>query len=278
MTCNHCGAVLEHEARFCASCGTPADQQGKTTEADQNIAPAVQQDEVAAATADQGGPVPQGAPESAEEPKKWTEHKLVTGTVDVSKNYWEDFKKSLITPAAYSQETTRDGAINGTITIALLSLFIAGVFYSTNGMLFNKITVSFAELFGIESKPSFLKDFIRPLVVYLLLFAIATGSIFLVCRLMQSKQSFLDIVARFGAFLTIPTILFLLVLFFGIIGSYKLVLYLFVIGLLSIGTAISYTIYTFRNQESGGLDPLYGVITAYVISGIGYLILNELFY
>lgn len=48
------------------------------------------------------------------------------------------------------------------------------------------------------------------------------------------------------------------------------------ITLFSVGTAISYTVYSLRKESSGGLDPFYGVMATYVATGIALYILGQI--
>lgn len=96
-----------------------------------------------------------------------------------------------------------------------------------------------------------------------------------ICRWMRSQQTFLHVVARLGAILNVPAAICLLSALLGLIGADTLSVILLLIALFSVGTAVFFTLNSLK-RDSGGLDPFYGMIVAFVFTGVVMYILSKL--
>lgn len=280
MQCHQCNAPVDAEARFCPDCGAPLKEAGN-----KGNAPNVTAEPEAAASSEQlplqtmiENKTGTSGPGTASSTDAGSGSDFVKKLESTSKDYFGFIKACLASPTTHSRSVNGDNMVNGIINMVLLCLFLATIFSKFIYTLFYGIVAPLSDPFGIlrQKAPSLMDTFVQPLLLFLILMAIVVAAIYLACKLMQSESDWKDIVARFGAFLGVPTALFLLTAFFSLIEAYGLTALLMTIALFAFCTAITLTLYSLKRPDAKGLDPVYGVLVAYVITGVGYYLLSKI--
>jgi hypothetical protein len=246
MNCPHCGNQNELEAKFCVHCG------GKI---DASSAQAAAAQEVQAAVPPQISQNP--AASSGENP-----------VVKHAKQYVDYIKQHIKLPSKRSESVNQNEKINGIITLSLFAIILPLLLY-----------IPLAKS-GLTDwiDDAFFTLFLKPLFIVVLLLAILVGIIYGIAQLMKVKVHIFDVLARFGSYMVVPTGLTLIALLFSLIGAEKVTIFFLYFGLLSVGTAICFILYSYRSTQTNGLDPFYGVILTYLALGIViYFIGDSLF-
>ncbi len=248
MKCQQCGKENELGEKFCVHCGNNVElteTQAQTAAAQESFA------------------VPSTHP-SFGQPTAPSEHFVITK----AKGYISYIRQHLRVPTVRSQYVDQTEKINGIITLVLFAFILPLLLYiplARSG-------------FTQWIDHAFTTLFLKPLFIVIVLLAILAGVLYGMTQLMKVKVHILDVIARLGSYMVIPTALLLLSLIFSIISADKLMMFTLYFGLLSAGTSISFLIHSYRQAQSDGLDPFYGVILTYLALGIVlYLFGDSLF-
>lgn len=265
MKCSNCQASLEADAKFCTSCGTKveANQTGEqvgateaaTSESNQpNVTPNTDQ-----ATSSQNevqhGPTPT--------------NEFVEQGKDIGKQYWNFLPSALMHPYATSKRMTdsKVDLANAIINIVLFSLFVPLFTY------FAARSVSY----GFFS-PTFTDLVLKPFIVFVIFFAALVGIMFGVAKLMKSPLSYVGVMTRFAALLTLPTVLAAIAMIFCILSAYTFSIFLISIAVALMALASLATVFSIKETTSdGGLDVFYGIVLLYVGIIIFIMIVGDAF-
>ena len=235
MKCNKCGATCQSGDKFCGECGANLELQEAAVSQ-----PSEQ--EITTATLNNSSATPLSTVNSQEYIDK--------GKV-ISKQYFSFFLSMLKKPVSAAAGTNKLDLTNSLITTILFALFIPlTVFFALKNMLDEYMTVSF---FDVVLKPFFI------LVIYI---ALVVAVIFGVLKIAKSSASFLDVTARFGSFLVLPTALLAVAVILSLIGSNSYLFFLS-IGLICFSFIIPLIVYSYKQEESKGLDAFYGILLVY---------------
>jgi hypothetical protein len=241
----NCGHSNSEKDQFCVKCGTKMSAQAETASTNTTT------------TTTTAEPVfIPGAPSSSAEPAVYMEKAKTIGLA-----YGQYVRRLFKKPTVISEQIDKSNFVNGIISLILFALTIPFIFYIG-------IKKATSGLFSGLYEPSFFSVVIKSIVFLSVLLLISTLVIYLYTRLCKSNASFKDVVARFGAFLTIPAALQLVALVAAIIQLTSFSVFLSAFGMLGLVAAICLTIYSYRKDQEQGIDALYGIMLTFLIMGL----------
>jgi hypothetical protein len=250
LNCIECGRSNQSDAKFCEGCGTKLLQES-------SLEPRVStsNEEVAAASSGSTYHTTSGNSQQYIEKGK-----------AVLKLYFSYFLTLLKSPVLVAGKIGRSELTNGIITIALFALIIPLMTYlGLRGVLEDSL---------LSVEISFSSFVIKPFFTLVILLTLVGVIIFGTTKLGKTSASFLDILARFGAFLVVPTGLLLIALLLSLFGSNYFILFL-ILGLMSFSFIIPLIIYSLLREEPNGLDVFYCTFLTYIGIIILFTILGE---
>ena len=249
LKCNKCGAICQSGDKFCGECGSNLESQAI------NVSQSAQEETTTTdPTPNNSSAIPQSTVNSQEYIDK--------GKV-ISKMYFSYFLTMLKKPVFAAANTNKQDLTNGLITMFLFTLFIPlMVFFALKNTLGEYLNVSF---YDVVMKPFFVFFIYIVLVVAVLL-----G----VLKIAKSSANFLDVMARLGSFLVLPTAFLAVAFILSLIGSTSCVFFLS-IGLICFSFIIPLIIYSYKQEEPRGMDTIYCILLTYVGIAIVFLIVGE---
>ncbi|MBU9711296.1 hypothetical protein [Evansella tamaricis] len=153
-------------------------------------------------------------------------------------SYITFLKELLIRPSEIKKTPFKKLATHGLFSLVIISFLMSSVLYT------NLLQSSCQWLLTITFQTFFLLPGLALFVVFLLL-----GSItFAILKVMGMKASFMDVISRFGSFLFLPMLLFIIAsvtAYFHLETS----LTFFIIGALAICISIFYTFYSYQTTN-----------------------------
>ncbi|MED3915618.1 zinc ribbon domain-containing protein [Priestia megaterium] len=273
MNCSNCGHFNEG-GKFCVKCGQKLREEAAVSQA-------------AAASEYQPQPQPAYAPQ---EPNQ-----RVRQAKKVSKSFFSYFAEGIKNPTATAQAATAQAAgesqfVNALITVILYALSIPIMLYVGWKLLLIQFVRSMFKLpiISEELAPSDMEDFntgadlikatdINSIIHFnftdfvfkqgIFIFiglAVIIGATYVAAKFGKVDVSFKEFFSRFGTFLIIPTALLLigLVLAFLHVEYFS---YFMNFGLLSIFLVVPFTIASFKQSGTNGLDRIYSTLIVYVV-------------
>lgn len=251
MVCKECGKINE-DGKFCEACGAKLE----TGEEQESVATAQQTPTTSQTTTNN----------TTQESAETNNNEYVDKAKDISKTYFSYFLRILKSPLSESQNIRREEFINGVITIVLYALFIPLMIYLSLG--------SEARNWMFESP--FLDILLKPTIGYAVFIFLIAAFVFIAVQLGNVKVSIKDVIARFGALL-VPFVAFFVVGFVLALlqtGAFAIPLSIGVMG--STLAAPALVIQSFKENVKGGLDAVYGVILAYILTLITFGIMSAI--
>lgn len=247
MNCKNCGKENSLEAKFCETCGTSLNNSTETILEKQAIS--------------NNGETNHSTVPSSPGHQQYLEKGKV-----ISKMYASFFLSNLKKPVSVAENITRSQLTNGFITIILFSLMLPLITYMG-------LKHTFSQSF-YSPDISFMNVVIIPLVSLIILIILITLVIFGVVKIGGTSVNYLDTLARFGAFLVVPTALLLLATFFSIINSVIFIPFL-LLGLVGASLVTPFIIFSLKKDDPRGLDTFYCTILTYIGIFILFFILGE---
>ena len=249
LKCNKCGATCQSGDKICGECGSNLESQAINVSQ-----PAQEETTTTHPTPNNSSAIPQSTVNNQEYIDK--------GKV-ISKMYFSYFLTMLKNPVSAAANTNKHDLTNGLITMVLFTLSIPLMFFfALKNTLDDYLTVSF---FDVVMKPFFVFFIYIVLVV-----AVVLG----VLKIAKSSANFLDVMARLGSFLVLPTAFLAVAFILSLIGSTSCIFFLS-IGLICFSVIIPLIIYSYKQEEPGGLDTFYCILLTYVGIAIIFLIVGE---
>ena len=270
MNCSNCGHFNDG-GKFCVKCGHKLQEE-------------VAVSQTAAASEYQPQPQPQTA--YAPQPP----NQRVQQAKKVSKSFFSYFMEGIKHPTATAQAAGEGQFINALITVILYALSIPIMLYVGWKLLLIQFVRSMFKLpvISAEMDPSDIEEFnmginfikatdINSIIHFnftdfvfkqgILIFiglAVIIGATYIAAKFGKVDVSFKEFFSRFGTFLIIPTALLLvgLVLAFLHVEYFS---YFMNFGLLSIFLVVPYTIASFKQSGTSGLDRIYSTLIVYVV-------------
>ena len=108
---------------------------------------------------------------------------------------------------------------------------------------------------------------IKSIIFVTVLLALVSGLILLYTRQCKLNITFKDVVARFGAFLTVPAAILVVALLTALLKLVTITIFLSGFGIMGLMVAISLTIYSYRKNLDQGIDALYGILFTFLDHG-----------
>ncbi|MCU9612809.1 zinc ribbon domain-containing protein [Caldibacillus lycopersici] len=248
MVCSKCGSENQ-SGKFCTKCGAP-----------------LAESEVAATTFAQQATT-QAAPSANAEILEKGKH--------VSKQYFSYFVNALKHPASFSNQIDSRSMVNGIITIVLATLFLSLTVYSLAKEIADALMEAVG-FFGIGDfdEPSFGSMFLKPFFLILIYFVFLNAVIFGALKLNKVQVSFQDVIARFGTYLVVPTVLFLFIYLSALLGL-GVGFTAFIVSLAGASIYISIALTISSYKAAGKIDNYLVILLAFaVIVIVNSLILN----
>lgn len=270
MKCHACGAAMEAGENFCSVCGAKSAETNETAAASAALA------QPAPTQTDQ--PVPVTTSESSNTSNtSSTSNTPNTSNIDdkakqIANDYFTFVWECLKTPSKAVAGIDATSKLHGLITLGILTVFmplfdyIRALIHTTPSLNLGAMGdfSEFAEMFGFAYQPTFGYDFMRPLIVTAISLALVITVIYVASTLLKSSLNFMDVAAKFGAIMVVPTAVLLLAGLLSWIGLGNIVIFIRAFGMLGVAVAILYTTHSF-NQEQTKLDSFYlgaGVLAA----------------
>lgn len=184
----------------------------------------------------------------------------------ISKLYFSYLLTILKKPVTTAKNIDRKELVNGLITIVLFALIIPLMtFLGLKGAFedsYFQIDISIADVV------------IKPFIVLFVFLAVTSLILFGAVKLGKSHASFTDVLSRMGAFLVVPTALLVVALLISVVGSAYFIIFL-VLGLLGASFTIPLMVYSFKGNDSKGLDLYYCIFLTYIGIIIVFAIIGD---
>ncbi|WP_147423878.1 zinc ribbon domain-containing protein [Cohnella endophytica] len=266
MQCTQCGQINQ-SAKFCVKCG--ANLQAAATSEGANIG---FQPPVQPLPAAQPQPQPQQTSYQQSRPnlQKPVAHAhpnpQLQQAKQVGKQYLDYFLEVLKSPVRKGQNSTDADMVNGLITLILFSLVLPLIAYIKARATFRRFDFGG---FGFADSVSFSGVVIKPFFFLIIIVLLVNSVMFLVLKLGNVNLSYREVTARFGSFMIPSVASFAVALLFSLISSGSVIMGLLIgIGLFSWFVAVCFVIYSFKRDQTSGLDAFYGVILTYIACAI----------
>ncbi|WP_217587339.1 zinc ribbon domain-containing protein [Lentibacillus saliphilus] len=251
MQCPQCGKHTD-EGNFCMHCGAPLQQ------------------EESAATADASHTVDDQAAIQTEQASD-TEEKQTNDTVEAIKqtavNFGQFFMKLVKKPSEAANISGQE-MVSGIISMSVYTLLYAlGFFVLMKKM--SSFIGGFGGMFGYGMSVSFVDGFLMPLLLFILLFAIAMGLTFAALKLTASSAvSIQAVVAKFGAYLIPYTLLLAIGMIFMLIGIGTVGFLAIIISLF--GILLIIPTFILNDITVTGMDRIYALLIVYTVNLIAF--------
>ncbi|WP_280772024.1 zinc ribbon domain-containing protein [Salipaludibacillus daqingensis] len=242
MNCSKCGHELSPNDKFCMKCGHPV----KTEE------------ETAATTVDSAEQTVVVQPEQT---NKQSSNEYVEKSKETAINYWNFVKANLMAPTQRGLANTNNDFIYAYINIAIYGIFFGlGTYFQARA---TPLSFFGGEIsFGSTFFSMFFYSVASLMIGAVLVFGVSK---FL---LKMDQLSFHDVLARFGAIMTVPVALSGLYFLAAIPGLHTFLGFVSLLLLAGIHIALILTLFSFRDQAKATFDPIYALFIVF----IGYAI------
>ena len=260
MNCVQCGTEIEVNDRFCIKCGKPV--------LEMEVAASLQQNT-------ESIPLEKNAQENVQQMQSSASSKGQSENIDkareTAKSYWNFIVENLKAPTERGLNQKGNDFLYGYINIFILSLlFGLGTYFEiksvTGGYSFLSRSVSFFE--------TFFTVFIYVAIASLVIVGVVFG---VLKKLLKVDVTFHQVLGRFGALITIPTVLSSVYFILALPGFTKIIALVSMLILSSLQIALILTFFSYRMQAKSKFDAIYGIIIAYVIFGIFIALTSDAF-
>lgn len=271
MNCPQCGSAIEESAKFCANCGAKVET---ATEA----AAAAASELPKSSAAQSAQPVQQETPNQAQSSAGST-----ANAKNMANDYFSFLWNSLKNPGATAESVNASQKVHGLVTMGILALLVpllelfTGLIYRDSG---RSSSFSFDDIFGLIADPgkiTLMQNFLFSIITFALSMTLIIVVLFLTANLLKVNISFMDVTARFGAFMVIPAAIFILKSLIGLVSLFSLANYVNSFAMLGVAVAILYTFQTFKAKASK-LDTFYIYTILLVLSYLLHRIITMILY
>ncbi|BBI31500.1 zinc ribbon domain-containing protein [Cohnella abietis] len=276
MQCTQCGQINQ-SAKFCVKCGANLQAQATSEVASASEAASNHYQPPAQPFTFQQSPIqPTNHQQHTTHQQPARPNQQLEQAKQVSKQYLSYFLEVLKNPIRTGQNSTDGHMINGIITLILFSLILPLIGYIQLRSRVSRYG------FGLADHISFGEVVIKNFFILFIIIMLINSVIFLVLKAGTTAVNYREVTARFGTLMIPAVAFFLIALIFSWLsdGSYVLLLSIG-LGMLSWFVAVCFVIYSFKKDQTSGLDAFYGVIityvvTFYLIKQLGDVIFNTL--
>lgn len=285
MNCPQCGSAIEESAKFCANCGAKVETATEAAAAAASELPISS----AAQSAQSAQPVQQETPNQAQSSAGST-----ANAKNMANDYFSFLWNSLKNPGATAESVNASQKVHGLVTMGILALLVpllelfTGLIYRDSG---RSSSFSFDDIFGLIADPgkitsnpymfidtqTLMQNFLFSIITFALSMTLIIVVLFLTANLLKVNISFMDVTARFGAFMVIPAAIFILKSLIGLVSLFSLANYVNSFAMLGVAVAILYTFQTFKAKASK-LDTFYIYTILLVLSYLLHRIITMILY
>jgi zinc-ribbon domain len=181
---------------------------------------------------------------------------------NTAKSYWQFLVENLKAPTERGLGKKENDFLYGYINIFVLSfLYALGTFFELK---------SATGMFSFFSRSvSFFETFFSVFIYAALASLVVVGVIFGILKwLLKADVSFHQVLGRFGALITIPTVLSALYCLLALPGLVKITSFLSMLILSGLQIALILAFFSYRMQAKAKFDAIYGIIIAYAVFAI----------
>ncbi len=251
LKCLNCGFTYQDGDRFCGECGADLQQQQNVNQQSSTSAEQVTTTNVHNSTNTVVNTVQQNSQQYLEKGK------------EISKLYGTYFLSILKNPVPTAEKVEKRDLTNGLITIVLFALMLPLITFFAAKRTMDSFGSSFG--YGYSSiDVSFIDIVLKPTLIFAISLVTVGAIVFLVVKLGQVNVSIMDVWARLGAFLVVPTTLLGLALLTFLLDLAMPTVILLSLGLLGFSIIIPLLVYSFKRNQPKGLDTFYCTILTYV--------------
>lgn len=271
MICPHCGQETE-SGKLCTNCGVPLREEASTTIEPNAIpdTPDVQTPTPVTAEKVESEQTTESAQEQVQEEQASTQEQdqnqepaQPNGFVEILKRESANFGKFFWNMLKGPDEAKKINHTN--MTPAIITMVIFSLLVALGSYLMAKQISSFM------TEASFVDSFLIPLIQFIILFAVIIALIFAGAKMAAQSLSFIDVMAKVGAY-TVPFLVLTVVGSLLTLIGLSVASVLVILGLL--GPIIIVPTLVLLEQPANGFDRIYVLFGIYVVSLLisGFLI------
>jgi len=284
MNCPQCGSALQATAKFCANCGAKVPQTapsvttaGETANQAANTQPTQPaQSAQPTPTAQPAQPLQHAAGASGQQ--AFTSASGNPATNNPVNGFFNFLVEAFKSPEAAASNINASQKLYGLLTMGILTLIVPLLDLFT-GLIYTRRDPFgyFGEIFGTIYKRIFIDQFLFSIITFAVSLTLIIVVLYLAANVLRVDIGFMDVAARFGAFMVIPTAIFILKSLVGLISLSTLAGYIHSFAMLGVAAAILFTFSSFRAKASK-LDNFYLQLIVLVVSYLLYRIVLLILY
>lgn len=282
MICPQCSTELKEDAKFCANCGSkvePASEHAANLEAPEP------QIHVQPPSADPGVNEQSGDQAAGAQTETSSQAKLI------ARSYFSFLVDSFKAPTRTASAVDASNKLFGLLTMIILTLLVPllelishmiyGI-YAMNSLrslqpIMGMFEGYFAETVGNYYSRFIVNSFLFSILTYAASLALTIVVLYVAANMLKVKLSFMDVASRFGAFMVIPTAIFVFGGVVSLLSLFALASFIRALGMLGIAIAILFTFRSFQTSESK-LDTFYVYTILLAASYTLYRIVQMIFF
>jgi hypothetical protein len=191
----------------------------------------------------------------------------------ISKQYFSYFLEVLKSPVSVGQTSNAGHVVHAFITLGLFALLLPLIVY-----FYLRSTIGDISFMGFETHVSFGRVVIKSFFILALIVLAGNSVLFLVLKMGKVEVKYKEVLARFGSFMVPSVALFTVALLFSLIGAHSVMGLFITGGLFAWFASVGFVIYSFKKDNTSGLDAFYGVLITYVATLLLlYLFADDIF-
>ncbi|MFC5531486.1 hypothetical protein [Cohnella yongneupensis] len=265
MQCTQCGHINQ-SGKFCVKCGASLEAAAAAAGANPGFPQGVPQQQTAVQPpyAQPGAYAGQAQPQYGQPAQFNQPNPQLQQAKQVANQFFNLFGQALKRPMRVSEQTNAGQMASGIISLVLFALLAPLTVYFLFKSNANGESVPFGEFA------------LRPFAFMLFIVLAANTLIFVTLKFGNVVRSYKEVLARFGAY-SVPAVAIVFVAFLLSLMDANLT---FDISILGIGIVawilgIGFTVYSYKSENTGGLDAFYGALLSIAITVLLVFLLKD---